>query len=392
MFSPVRRRGFNSFDYLRRDSLLSTCQHGQVRRTSDSSLVGLQEKLTSRSLPLAYDYLSPQPSHLLNLTLADFLPGVAPASSSNDSVATELPSIYRPPRMPVGYHLIYFPPQVRESQLLSDGTDVLHTPGHPFDCRMWAGGWVRFPQEGGPLLNGSRAVCLEGIRDVTIKGREGEEKLFVGIERRVGQVSEQESEESIRGRLWTKNEHEDGDAVVVERRNLVFMRPKPPKQENLGDEKAVKDGRIVRAPSDPEYSHVILPSKSLLFRFSALTFNAHSIHLDQHYAQNIEGYRNLLVHGPLSLTIMLTVLRCHFHKYRQAIRNIEYRNLAPLYVEEEMKVCTKRKQNGRPGAWDVWIEGSDGGLRVRGTVHTEEIEEDPEDRLAEGLPPGATQI
>src|SRR5688572_10996844 len=78
---------------------------------------------------------------------------------------------------------------------------------------------------------------------------------------------------------------------------------------------------LLKAPSDPEYSHVILPSKALLFRFSALTFNAHSIHLDQHYAKNTEGYRNLLVHGPLSLTIMLTVLRCYLYRYKQVIRD-----------------------------------------------------------------------
>lgn len=80
---------------------------------------------------------------------------------------------------------------------------------------------------------------------------------------------------------------------------------------------------------------------------------------------------------------MLTVLRCHLLKYRQAIRDIEYRNLAPLYVEEKMKICAKRKQD--PSTWDVWIEGSDGGLRVRGTVRTDEVGKDHEDGLLEGL-------
>lgn len=51
-----------------------------------------------------------------------------------------------------------------------------------------------------------------------------------------------------------------------------------------------------------------------------------------------------------------------------------------------MKVCAKRKQNGHPRAWDVWIEGSDGGLRVRGTVHADEVGHDFNDGLLEGLP------
>lgn len=260
MFFAVRKRGL---DYLRCDNILLSSHRGQVRLSSDSSLAGLHDKLTSRRLPLVYDYLSPQPSHLLNLTLADFLPKVKSASPPNHAVTTELPSINPPHRMAVGHHLIYFPPQVRASELLPDGTDVLHTPGHPFDCRMWAGGQVRFPKEGGLLLNGRRAVCLEGIRDVTIKGREGEEKVFVGIERRVADVAEQESEEDIRGRLWTKDEEDNGDAVVVERRNLVFMRPKSPEQKGPSSENAGRDGRVVK-----RRYNLVRAMPGLIFNFS----------------------------------------------------------------------------------------------------------------------------
>jgi hypothetical protein len=73
-------------------------------------------------------------------------------------------------------------------------------------------------------MDGSRAVCIEGIRDVIVKGTEGDEKVFVGIERRVGWVAEDEGEEEIRSRLWEANEEDMGMAGVVERRNLVFMR------------------------------------------------------------------------------------------------------------------------------------------------------------------------
>lgn len=236
MFCTVRRRGL-------KHSLILSARVRRGRGFSDSSLANLHDKLTSRRLPLVFDYLSPQPSHLLNLTLADFIPKVELDSIPDHAVTTELPSVNRPRPMAPGHHLIYFPPHVCESQLLADGTDVLHTPGHPFDCRMWAGGRVRFPKEGGPLLNGRRAVCLEGIRDVMIKGREGEEKVFVGIERRVAEVAEQENEEDIRRRLWTKDEEDHGDAVVIERRNLVFMRPKSPEQRALGNG---QDGRVVK--------------------------------------------------------------------------------------------------------------------------------------------------
>jgi hydroxyacyl-ACP dehydratase HTD2-like protein with hotdog domain len=122
------------------------------------------------------------------------------------------------------------------------------------------------------------------------------------------------------------------------------------------------------APPNATFRHALVPTKALLFRFSALTFNAHSIHLDKGYTQNQEGYRNLLVHGPLTITLLLSVLRHHLSHLNLSISAIEYKNLAPLFVEEELVICGKPK-NGN-GAWDVWIEGSDGGLAVRGTART----------------------
>jgi len=39
-----------------------------------------------------------------------------------------------------------------------------------------------------------------------------------------------------------------------------------------------------------EFSFSYTPSLTTLFRFSALTFNGHHIHLDKDYAQKVEGY------------------------------------------------------------------------------------------------------
>src|SRR3954466_8525044 len=134
-------------------------------RTYSSLSERLHRELTTRKLPLTYDYLHPQPSHLLNLTLRDLLP----QSTTIHDYAT-LPSIQNPSPLPVGHHLIYFPPQVTLSQLLPDCTDTLHTPGEPFNRRLWAGGNLRFPASS-PALDGSRAVCIESIRNVTVNGR-----------------------------------------------------------------------------------------------------------------------------------------------------------------------------------------------------------------------------
>ncbi|KAJ5363270.1 hypothetical protein N7541_004114 [Penicillium brevicompactum] len=289
------------------------------------------------------------------------LTAIAFSYQRDPSLGTQRRSVTgRPP-------LDLLPPQVTLSQLLPDCTDTLHTPGEPFNRRLWAGGNLRFPAPS-PVLDGSRAVCLESIRNVTVKGREGDEKVIVTIERRVGTVSEQETEQQTWKRIWTENEADAGESSVIENRDLIFMRLKSNTQIEADKAQFGNPARIVKPPSDATFRHSIMPTKALLFRFSALTFNAHSIHLDKGYTQNEEGYRNLLVHGPLTLTLLLSVVRHHLSRLNLDISAIEYRNIAPLFVEEKLVICGKPK-NGN-GAWDVWIEGADGGLAVRGTVRT----------------------
>jgi hypothetical protein len=112
----------------------------------------------------------------------------------------------------------------------------------------------------------------------------------------------------------------------------------------------------------------------MLFRYSALTLNAHLIHLDRDYARNVEGHRNLLVHGPLSLTLMLQAIAGHVKKQTEdqcVLESITYRNIAPLYCDEKMVLCGRKKRSSDQGdLYDVWIEGPSGGVAVKGTVRT----------------------
>jgi hydroxyacyl-ACP dehydratase HTD2-like protein with hotdog domain len=78
----------------------------------------------------------------------------------------------------------------------------------------------------------------------------------------------------------------------------------------------------------------------------------------------VEGYRNLLVHGPLTVVLILSALRARLQK-GEMILKLDYRNLAPLYAEEEMMVCVRRDPE-KTQNFDVWIEGKDGGYAVKG--------------------------
>ncbi len=99
-----------------------------------------------------------------------------------------------------------------------------------------------------------------------------------------------------------------------------------------------------------DFSFTYKPSLITLFRFSAVTFNAHHIHLDKDYAVQAEGYQGLhrlvlrsrqvtvlylerLVHGPLTALMMLeTVI---FHRPEIKLKAFDYIATAPLIVGRE---------------------------------------------------------
>jgi len=71
-----------------------------------------------------------------------------------------------------------------------------------------------------------------------------------------------------------------------------------------------------------------VPDPVLLFRFSALTFNGHRIHYDRGYAVGEEGYAGLVVHGPLSATLLLDLARAQLPG--ADIAHYDYRAVRPL--------------------------------------------------------------
>ncbi|KAF3407485.1 Derlin-1 [Talaromyces pinophilus] len=174
--------------------------------------------------------------------------------------------------MPSGHHLVYFPPQVTLSQLLPDGTDILHTPGEPFNRRLWAGGKITFPQLGAEssnlLLNGQRAVCVENIDNVDVHGSEGNEKILVTIDRRFTEVHEHEDETQIRARVAS-----NGSEVLVEKRTLFFMRDLDLEQQIERDRRksrtltalAFFEGLAIHGQFIPGFRFIFAPN--LIFTF-----------------------------------------------------------------------------------------------------------------------------
>ncbi|KAK4123220.1 hypothetical protein N657DRAFT_664277 [Parathielavia appendiculata] len=369
----------------------------------ETYLESSRQKFTSQPPTIIPDILSSTHSHLLTLSLADHVPSMFPPDHQLLlSKRSLLPSIHHslpPPDekdlvLPQGHHLVYFPLQLPPSQLMPDGTDPAHWPGPPFVRRMWAGGRVVFREGWRELMrmDGRRVVCIERVVPDAVEVRtmksagvdreekeeeeeEGMERVFVDVQRLYGAVPVGKGvvtdEEVGRGLL-------DGKGVAVEEaRRLVFMR------ERRGLVKGISARKVIKATAVPEFTFPLKPDNTLLFHFSALTYNAHAIHIDPYYARYREGYPGLLVHGPLTLVLMLSALRAALVRLQSqawpttstpeqsgwmpSVKSITYRNLAPLFSNEDMRVCLRRtKPKGDDLSWHVWVEGPEGGIAVKG--------------------------
>jgi 3-methylfumaryl-CoA hydratase len=162
-------------------------------------------------------------------------------------------------------------------------TDALGSDGHPakggflppvpLPRRMWAGGQIGFARD---ILVGDSVTRTSRIAEISLKhGRSGV-LCFVTVEHRLSVA---------------------GSPALQERQDIVY-RAAP-----TGHAEPVAPARL--AESGIEHHAEIDISPTLLFRYSALTFNGHRIHYDRPYAMNVEGYSGLVVHGPLQATLLL---------------------------------------------------------------------------------------
>lgn len=109
-----------------------------------------------------------------------------------------------------------------------------------------------------------------------------------------------------------------------------------------------------------------------LFRFSALTFNAHKIHYSRDWCREVEGHRDLVVHGPLNLINILDLYRdVNEHSTPENVpRSITYRAQSPLYVGEKYRISLEKEGEKEAGRqrWKAEITDSFGKTGVKGTI------------------------
>lgn len=77
-----------------------------------------------------------------------------------------------------------------------------------------------------------------------------------------------------------------------------------------------------------------------------MTFNGHRFHYDQPYATNVEGYADLVVHGPIQATLLMNLAAAMLGRVPARFR---HRGVTPLTANQEFRVCGRVAGDGWEG-------------------------------------------
>ncbi|HTV96237.1 MAG TPA: hypothetical protein VME42_09530 [Steroidobacteraceae bacterium] len=253
-----------------------------------------------------------------------------------ESMAATL-DLERAPRagepLPPGWQWLFFNPAVRRSELGADGHPRRggFLPPVELPRRMWAGSRIQY------------------LADVPVEAQARRRSRIVSIENKSGK----------RGSLTFVTVRHliscGATACISEEQDLVYREATPA-------------GATASAPSPrhdapPQWSRRIEPDTTLLFRYSALTFNGHRIHYDQSYAREAEGYPDLVVHGPLTATLLQQFAL--EHGGGRALARFDFRGASPLIVGRPFQLEGRQLEDGTLA---LWARGPDGELAMSGAA------------------------
>ncbi|MDM8167319.1 MaoC family dehydratase N-terminal domain-containing protein [Roseovarius sp.] len=235
------------------------------------------------------------------------------------------PQIDRGDPLPPFFHQLYFWDPQDPAELGRDGHPKVGrvVPDMGLPRRMWAGGRLEFEA---PLLAGTAAKRLTYVEKTAQKeGRSGP----------LGFVT-------MRHETW------QGDTrCIAEWQDIVYREdPKPGSRPTPPE-----------APTDEDVAEPARFDTTMLFRYSALTFNGHRIHYDLPYATGVEGYDGLVVHGPLLAQLAMLLAE----RQLGTLTRFAFRATAPLMHFETAEICWKSDGT-------VWVRGPDGRQCLTGTA------------------------
>ena len=219
--------------------------------------------------------------------------------------------------MPQGIHLCLCPPEAPTRALGEDGHPACDQeengflPPLPLPRRMWAASAMTFHR---PIAIGDAIERTSRIVSIAEKDGGSGRLIFVEIDHATRAA---------------------GDIAVEERQTLVY-------REAVLMDAPLSPAQLSGASFDPtgwDAHREVTPDARLLFRYSALTFNSHRIHYDLPYAHDVERYRGLVVHGPLTATLLLQLAGAQFGDNRLA--RFSFRGLSPAIAGEALHLVMR---------------------------------------------------
>ncbi|WP_233887993.1 FAS1-like dehydratase domain-containing protein [Paraburkholderia flagellata] len=255
---------------------------------------------------------------------------ISPAAASALGATLDCSTVFRNGEpLPPMWHWLYFWTPAPQADLGTDGHPQKggFLPDLGLPRRMAAGGRITFIS---PLTIGSQAERVSRVTSVEHKeGRSGR-LAFVTVEHKI----------NVAG---TTAIREEQDIVYRELAQPGQLQPKP-----------------TPAPDGAEWERAIAPTEVMLFRYSALTFNGHRIHYDGDYARDVEGYPDLVVHGPLIATLLLdSVAR---FAPEAMVREYSFKAVRPTFLGNSFSVCGRRANDGK--SIDLWAKDHEGWLTM----------------------------
>jgi 3-methylfumaryl-CoA hydratase len=92
----------------------------------------------------------------------------------------------------------------------------------------------------------------------------------------------------------------------------------------------------------------------MVFRYSAITFNAHRIHYDAAYTREKEGYPDLVVNGGLTTSLLWEFASA---QTGMAIKSSVSRNVKALFVGRPATLCGRCTDAGKVRVWALDADG-----------------------------------
>jgi 3-methylfumaryl-CoA hydratase len=226
--------------------------------------------------------------------------------------------------LPPLWHWLAFRPRSTQAALGADGHPATGGSLPPTDGRrrMAAGGQLQWRA---PLRVEEPLQQSSQVSNVQEKAGRSGSLLFVTVHHTVAPVDPLALTDPAQQHPSTPT---GSQLVLTETSDIVYLTPAAagPRPRPAGD----------GPPAGWQWSRQLPIDPTVLFRFSALTYNAHRIHYDRDYATGVEGYPGLVVHGPLQAVLLAELVRTHLPAAQ--LTGFTFRSLAPAFDDGPLTV------------------------------------------------------